>query len=134
MQRSLPMALVVLRFFAGPALLWTAVTRQDREWIIGILVSVFLADVFDGVIARRLHVVTAQLRTADSAADTGFYFCVALAVLLLHRGLLSPFTVPLLVVLALLAINWLAAMIKFQRAMSGIPHALRVRAEARATP
>ncbi len=112
------MALVVLRFLAGLALLWTALARQDREWIIGVIVSAFLADVFDGVIARRLHIVTAQLRTADSAADTSFYFCVALAVLLLHRGLLSPFTVPLLIVLALLAINWLVAMIKFQRGMS----------------
>lgn len=118
MLRSIPMALVILRFLAGPALLWTALTRQDKGWIIGILVSAFLADVFDGVIARRLHIVTAQLRTADSAADTSFYFYVALAVLLLHRALLSPFTVPLLIVLALLAINWLVAMIKFRRGMS----------------
>ena len=118
MVQSIPMTLVVLRFFAGPALLWAALARQDRAWVIGILVSVFLGDVFDGVIARRLDIVTAQLRTADSAADTSFYSCVALAVLLLHQRLLVPFTVPLTIVLALLAINWLVAMIKFQRAMS----------------
>lgn len=118
MLRSTPIVLVVLRFFAGPALLWAALTRQDRVWTVGILVFAFLADVFDGIIARRLGIVTVQLRTADSAADTGFYFCVALAVFLLHRGLLSPFTIPLLVVLALLAVNWLAAMVKFRRGMS----------------
>ncbi|MGI4790046.1 MAG: CDP-alcohol phosphatidyltransferase family protein [Janthinobacterium lividum] len=116
--RQIPMALVVSRFLAGPVLLWAALTRQSSGWLVGILVAVFLADVFDGVIARRLQVVTARLRIADSWADTSFYVCVALAIWLLHRDLLTAFTVPLLSVLALLGINWGVAMVKFHQAMS----------------
>lgn len=116
--QKLPMALVASRFLAGPVLLWAALTRQSSAWLIGILVYVFLADVFDGVLARRLQTVTETLRVADSWADTGFYLCVALAVWWLHRALLVPFFGPLLAVLALLAVNWALAMAKFHRAMS----------------
>lgn len=116
--RQIPMALAVSRFLAGPMLLWAALTHQSRGWLVGILAFVFLADVFDGVLARRMKIVTAQLRIADSTADTCFHVSVALAVWLLHRKLLSPFTIPLLLVLGLLAVNWLAAMIKFQKALS----------------
>ena len=86
--------------------------------MIGILGFVFLSDVFDGMIARRLNVVTARLRVADSWADTSVYLCVAGAVWLRHRALLGPFFVPLLVVIGLMAVNWAVAMIKFGRALS----------------
>ncbi len=116
--QQMPMALVASRFLAGPALLWAALTRQSSAGLIGILIYVFLADVFDGVIARRLQIVTEVLRVADSWADTSFYFCVAVAAWWLHRALLVPFFAPLMAVLALVAINWALAMAKFHRAMS----------------
>ena len=53
--RQLPGALVLSRLLAGPVLLWAALTGQSRFWLVGILVYVFLSDVFDGVIARRLE-------------------------------------------------------------------------------
>ena len=62
--------------------------------------------------------VTARLRVTDSWADTAFYVCVALAVWRLHRALLGPFLVPLLVVIALMVVNWAVAMLKFHRALS----------------
>lgn len=116
--QNIPLVLVFSRLLAGPVLLWAALTGQGRFWLIGILVYVFLSDVFDGVIARRLRVVTANLRVADSWADTSFYGCVALAVWLRHRALLGPFVTPLLIVLGLMAVNWIVAMIKFHQALS----------------
>ena len=114
----IPGTLVLSRLLAAPVLLWAALTGQSRFWLIGILVYVFLSDVFDGVIARRLQVVTARLRVADSWADTLFYVCVALAVWRLHRALLGPFLIPLLIVMGLMSVNWAVAMLKFRRAMS----------------
>ncbi len=116
--RHIPAALVASRLLAGPVLLWAALAGTGRFWLVGILVYVFLSDVFDGVIARRLRVVTARLRVADSWADTLFYACVALAVWGLHRALLAPFLVPLLIVLGLMGVNWGAAMLRFHRALS----------------
>ena len=114
----IPAALVFSRFLAAPALLWAALAGSGRSWLVGILVYVFLSDVFDGVIARRLKLVTARLRVADSWADTLFYVCVAQAVWHLHRALLEPFLVPLLIVIGLMGVNWGVAMLKFHRAMS----------------
>ncbi len=116
--RQLPGALVLSRLGAGPVLLWAALTGQSRFWLVAILGYVFLSDVFDGVIARRLNVVTARLRVADSWADTAFYVCDALAIWRLHRALLGPLLVPLLIVVALMAVNWAVAMLKFRRALS----------------
>jgi len=116
--RRIPAALVLSRLLAAPFLLWAALAGAGRFWLVGILVYVFLSDVFDGVIARRLHVATTRLRVADSWADTLFYVCVALAVWRLHRALLGPFLVPLLVVLGLMGVNWAVAMLKFRRPLS----------------
>ncbi len=116
--QDIPGALVLSRLAAGPVLLWAALTGQGRFWMIGILGYVFLSDVFDGMIARRMNVVTARLRVADSWADTSVYLCVAGAVWLRHCALLGPFLAPLLVVIGLMAVNWAVAMIKFGRALS----------------
>ena len=116
--QKLPTALAASRFLAGPVLLWAALTRQSNAWLVGILVYVFLSDVFDGIIARRLQSVTEALRVADSWADTGFYVCVAVAAWEVHRALLVPFFGPLLAVLALLVVNWAVAIAKFRRALS----------------
>ena len=116
--RHIPAALVFSRFLAGPILLWAAFAGAGRFWLVGILAYVFLSDVLDGVIARRLQMVTARLRVADSWADTLFYVCVALAVWHLHRPLLTPFLGPVLFVLGLMGVNWTVAMLKFHRALS----------------
>ena len=114
----IPGGLVFSRFLAAPVLLWAALAGQSPFWLVGILVYVFLSDIFDGMIARRLQVATARLRVADSWADTLFYVCIALAVWWLHRALLGPFLVSLLFVLTLMAVNWAVAMLKFHRALS----------------
>lgn len=116
--RHIPAALVFSRLLAGPVLLWAALAGAGGFWLVGILVYVFLSDVFDGVLARRLQVVTARLRVADSWVDTLFYACVALAVWHLHRALLAPFLGPLLVVLGLMGVNWGVAMLRFRRPLS----------------
>ena len=114
----IPGVLVISRLIAGPLLLWAALTGQNRDWLLTILIYVFVSDVVDGMIARQLKVVTAKLRVADSWADTSFYGCVALAVWLRHHPLLGPFMLPLWIVLGIMAVNWIVAMLKFGRALS----------------
>ena len=113
-----PSALILLRGFAGPLLLWVALTRQPSFWIVGILTFAFLSDVFDGVLARRLKCVTPELRVADSWVDTLFYLCVSAAVWRIHRPLLAAALPPIVGVLAFMGLNWMVAMIKFQRPLS----------------
>jgi CDP-diacylglycerol--glycerol-3-phosphate 3-phosphatidyltransferase len=62
---------------------------------------VFLTDIFDGVVARRLGVATVTLRRLDSFADSVFYLCALWAVWVLHPPVILENGV-LLVVLAIL--------------------------------
>ena len=66
MMKFIPGILVALRAAIAPFLLWDAIDGTISVWfIIGYLVG-FFSDIFDGVIARRIGVSTAQLRQADS--------------------------------------------------------------------
>lgn len=109
--RSIPIALVVLRFLLGPALLGDAADGQTSDWFVLGLVAAFLSDILDGVIARRLGISTAQLRQADSWADLSFYSCIAASTWLVHPDVVLAFRIPLLLVLAaqvgLYGLSWL---------------------------
>ncbi len=72
MARHVPMALIVFRAFAIPAVLVLGWYGHG-----GFLALVFLlatlSDIFDGIIARRLGVSTTELRRADSTVDLFFW-------------------------------------------------------------
>lgn len=65
------------------------------------LLLALLSDYFDGVIARRLDVATANLRRLDSAADTVFCLAALGAVWLLEPQVLQASIVMLCILLTL---------------------------------
>src|SRR3954468_1322913 len=73
----IPAFLIGIRFVLGPLLFWDAADGNATPWFLVGFVVAFLADIFDGVIARRLKIVTAQLREADGWTDVWFYAWVA---------------------------------------------------------
>ena len=98
-QKSLPTALVVLRFVLGPFLLWDALDGQTGIGFLIAYIAAFLSDIFDGIIARRLGVSTAKLRKADSWADVCLYICIAVSAWLVHPDVVVAFAKPLLLVM-----------------------------------
>lgn len=90
MQR-LPLSLVILRMCLGPVILALAFVYPTQPVFAICLTSAFLSDYFDGVIARRLGVATVHLRRLDSIADTIFYVCALIAVLVTSFELISPY-------------------------------------------
>ncbi|MBD3880907.1 CDP-alcohol phosphatidyltransferase family protein [Phormidium tenue FACHB-886] len=108
--RSLPNALVLLRFALAPLLLWDAWNGATTVWfVLGYGVAV-LSDILDGVIARRLGISTMELRQRDSWADVSLYICVALSVWRVHPEVIATFELPLLLLLlaqlALYGLTW----------------------------
>jgi phosphatidylglycerophosphate synthase len=108
--RSLPAALVVLRFAIAPLLLWDAWDgRTSAGFVVGYSVAV-LSDILDGMIARRLGVSTAKLRQGDSWADVSLYSCVALSIWRVFPDTIATFQRPLLLLLlaqlALYGLSW----------------------------
>jgi CDP-diacylglycerol--glycerol-3-phosphate 3-phosphatidyltransferase len=66
-----------------------------------VVLVAFVSDYFDGVIARRLGVASAELRHFDSRADLVFYATAAWAVWRLHPDVVRSVAIPALVVVGL---------------------------------
>jgi phosphatidylglycerophosphate synthase len=110
----IPSALILLRCAIAPLLVWDAVMDGQTGWVfVGLYVVAVLSDIFDGVIARRLNISTAALRSADSWADRWLYVCVAIAAWVAHKETILAFQVPLLTVLGLQGLWWMVNLVKY---------------------
>jgi CDP-diacylglycerol--glycerol-3-phosphate 3-phosphatidyltransferase len=110
--------LTLLRAPLGPAMLAAAVYHPDRVVFGWCLTLAFLSDVFDGVIARRLNVVTPRLRRLDSIVDTIFYACVALVALRLYPAALEAHAKSIVALIALELTRYIVDWVKFRRVAS----------------
>jgi len=111
--QRIPLALVALRLALAPTILLVAAVRPNAAAFGICLVLAFLSDYFDGVIARRLGVVTEFLRHADSVVDTVFYLCTAAAIALTAPEILSQRWFALLVLLSLEVARYVFDLRKF---------------------
>ena len=116
--RQVPILLTGIRGLLGPCVIACAYVRPDPTLLASCVVAAFLSDVFDGVIARRLGVATANLRRLDSIADSAFYLCALWAVWVLHPGIILANAAPLLVLAALEGARYFLDLWKFGREAS----------------
>ena len=115
--RQLPLLCIVYRFAAGPGLLWAA-WHGNTTLFVSLFVAAVFSDIVDGMIARRLQVVTANLREADSRADLCLYLCVIVAIWHVYPTVLREFQLPLLITVASQALQWLTSLTKYGRLAS----------------
>lgn len=79
---KLPVILVSFRGALGPGMILLSRLSHNGPLLAACVALALLSDIFDGVLARRWHVDSENLRRWDTRADTLFYACV-LAVMLL---------------------------------------------------
>lgn len=115
MLKSLSYILILIRFVLGPLLFFDAYDGKTGTWFLVGLVFGFLSDIFDGVIARRTHTVTAQMRELDGRVDVWFFTWIAACTWKTHPETVIAYRVPLLIVLALQALAWTIDWIKYRR-------------------
>jgi CDP-diacylglycerol--glycerol-3-phosphate 3-phosphatidyltransferase len=114
----LSLALTFLRLALAPALVVLARAPVAGAVLAALLVLGFVSDVLDGVVARRAGVVTAFLRRLDSSVDTVFYLGVAYAAWHRHPAIIGALALPIGIVIAGEALNYLVAYAKFRREAS----------------
>jgi CDP-diacylglycerol--glycerol-3-phosphate 3-phosphatidyltransferase len=112
---EIPLLLTLLRLIIGPVLVVLAYTNGPRWIMASLVVTAFLSDVFDGIIARKLKVSTPFLRRFDSFADVCFYLAVALAGWILNSDDLRSFILPVAVLLILEILCQLICLAKFHQ-------------------
>ena len=109
------MGLTVLRLLLAPVLVWLVYAGAPGLVFAGVVLVAFVSDYFDGVIARRLGVASAELRHFDSRADLVFYATAAWAVWRLHPDVVRSVAIPALVVIGLDVVRHIFDFAKFGR-------------------
>ncbi len=111
---QLPAWFILYRFLVAPFLFAAARNGANGLFLVGFILAV-VSDLFDGVIARRLHIVTQGLREWDGRADVWFYAWVAAAVWIMYPDVIAKYGAGLLWVVALQCVSWLLDLLKFRR-------------------
>jgi phosphatidylglycerophosphate synthase len=86
---TIPYALIWFRGVAGLAILALCMVKAPLAPVLSTILLALgvLTDIFDGVIARRLNVVTPDLRLWDSRCDVVFWVCAAVGLHILWPDL-----------------------------------------------
>lgn len=84
-----PASLVSFRAALGPGCIVMSLLRSSGLVLAACIVLALLSDIFDGVLARRWHIDTENLRRWDTRADTLFYACVLVVVFLRYPAALE---------------------------------------------
>jgi CDP-diacylglycerol--glycerol-3-phosphate 3-phosphatidyltransferase len=109
----IPGILVGFRFAIAPLLLLDAFDHQTHSWFVFAYILAVVSDIFDGIIARKLGVSTAQLRQADSWADISLYLCIALSTWWVYPQVVLDFQLPLLGAIVVQLLLFATSLIKF---------------------
>jgi CDP-diacylglycerol--glycerol-3-phosphate 3-phosphatidyltransferase len=115
---KIPFLLTVSRGVLAPVVLAAALWFPSKPLFGACLVAAFLSDIFDGVIARRLNIATANLRRLDSVVDSLFYVCATAALWLLDPEFIRRHAVALCVLVALELTRYAFDWLKFRREAS----------------
>jgi phosphatidylglycerophosphate synthase len=113
MVRSIPMGLTALRLLLAPVLVWLVYASAPGIAFAIVIFVAFVSDYFDGVIARRVGVASAELRHFDSRADLVFYATASWAVWRLHPDVVRAIAIPALIVVGLDVVRHVFDFVKF---------------------
>ena len=116
-KMRIPAVLVSFRAALGPVVVLLSMARRPQAgaFIAALIVLALLSDIYDGMLARLLEVDTENLRRWDTRADTFFYLCVLIAVLLRHPTAILARWLLIAALLAAEAAQHLFAFLKYGR-------------------
>lgn len=118
LKYKVPIALTALRALLAPVIILLAIYYPSGVAFGFCLIIAFLSDVFDGIIARRLNIATANLRRLDSIADSIFYLAAMFAAWHLYPSQIQQYFPALLVLVALELMRFAYDLMKFKREAS----------------
>ena len=107
-----------MRALLAPCVVVLAIQRAPAWSFAACLITAFLSDIYDGVLARRFGVATAALRRFDSATDTVFYVAVTCAAWLLYPDVIRSNLIGISMIAVMGAIRTIYDVKKFRRRAS----------------
>lgn len=115
--RTLPIALIVLRLLLGFVLIFLSWVHIENYATIAIslLTIGLLSDIFDGIIARKLHIATQKLRRLDSTVDLLFFMAVSIATYIQFPSFFIHNQSKLIILFALEMLSYIVSYLKFKK-------------------
>jgi len=111
----LPAMLVSFRAALGPVMVLIGARWRSGTPLAVCIVMALASDAFDGILARRWQIDTETLRRWDTRADTFFYTCVLLAIILRAPQTIARHWVVLVALVGSEIGQHLFALFKYQR-------------------
>jgi phosphatidylglycerophosphate synthase len=93
-----------------------------KDWIIILMFTGLLSDIFDGIVARRLGISTQKLRRLDSTVDQVFWLSIVVSCYILNPSFFKSNLYPIIIILGLEAMCYLVSFLKFKKEVA--THAL----------
>lgn len=115
MKNNIPAALIWFRLLAGLLIVWLAFTDVDRGWIVLLMTTGLLSDIFDGIIARRLNISTQTLRRLDSSVDQVFWLSIVVATYIITPGFYKENWVSIVILLSAEALCYVVCYLRFRK-------------------
>ena len=115
MKKNIPAALIWFRLLAGLLIVWLAFTDADRGWIVLLMTTGLLSDIFDGIIARRLNISTQTLRRLDSSVDQVFWLSIVVATYIITPGFYKENWVSIIILLSAEALCYVVCYLRFRK-------------------
>ncbi len=113
--RKIPFLLTLLRLILAPILVLSAYENVPRWILVIFVVTAFLSDIFDGIIARKLNVSTSALRRFDSVTDVCFYLAVVWSGWILDAEKLRIFIFPIAILVTLEILSHVVCLARFRQ-------------------
>lgn len=115
MKNKIPAALIWFRLLAGLMIVWLALTDAQRGWIVLLMTTGLLSDIFDGIIARRLNISTQTLRRLDSSVDQVFWLSIVVATYIITPGFYKENWVSIVILLSAEALCYVVCYLRFRK-------------------
>lgn len=119
-MKKIPFLLIYSRILIGIIIGLFAVYKVNHHalWIVILMVTGLLTDVFDGIIARKLGVATEKLRIWDSNVDQFFWLVVIAAIFYLNLNYVKEQALWIILLLVLELVAYLVSYIKFKKSVA----------------
>jgi phosphatidylglycerophosphate synthase len=117
MKRKLPAALIYSRLVIGLVIIYLSIAHAAdyKAFAIVLFTIGLLTDIFDGIIARQLHISSQKLRRLDSTIDQIFFISVAVATYIQCPDFFKTNAFKLTLLLGLEAFAYLVSFLKFRK-------------------
>ncbi len=114
---KIPFSLIIARLLMGIVILLLAIWHVPAYPVVAavLLTAGLLSDIFDGIIARRLHVSSPLLRRLDSSVDQVFFILVIISIYLQYPAFFQQHKWQLIVLMGTEALTYVVSFLKFRK-------------------